>query len=973
VYPNLLVPLLSIVAVFVAALLYAVAFRPVARRLAFRQLARRRNEALLAIGGATLGTAIIAGALVVGDTLNFSVRQEAYRTLGAVDERVISPDAGTGAFAARTLAPLRADPRIDGMLTAQVDGAAALSGTGTGQRAEPRVLAWDVDFAAAARFGGADSGLSGAAPAGNHVYINEPLAGVLHVSTGDSVRLFLYGRAHTFVVARVIPEQGLAGAGLGASVNRNVFLPKGTLEAAAYHAGNRPQVVTFVSNRGGVESGADLTAPVSSALRTDLARAGIPAVVETPKQSVLDAATKTGDALGALFLMIGSFSIIAGSLLLVNIFTMLAEERKSQLGMLRAVGMRRSSLVQSFGLEGATYAVAAAVPGVLLGLGVGWVVARISAQIFRSWSANGSNLDIQFAVTPTSVANAIALGLVIAFVTILATAVRISRFNVIAAIRDLPATTGSRSRRLVLVLSSVAALLITAVAVPAVVTSQAEATFLLPCLAAVLAYPALRRLVSSRWAITAVAGGCLVWTLVAPVLRPRIFDTPSMAIFVIEGTLAAFSGVALLSQNQSALLRPVRGLLDRASENGLALRLATAYPLAKRFRTGATLVMYTLITLVLVLLVEITGVINHSTDMNVAQTTAGYTLRLDFDATAGQRVLADLRGGPFADQVSAAVPLLSAPALAGDPGHRTTAQLKAQAIGIPAGATTAMTMSDRLAGVPTDAAVWRLVATDTRYVLLDQFFNAGGGPNGRFYAPGDTFPLTNPITGRTETKTIAGILSSALAFYPSNGVAAYPIVTSTRAVHELFGSAAAVNSALLRAPAGTDAEHLAAALQARYLPDSLVATSLAANARAMFAANTAFFRLMQGFLALGLLVGICGLGVVMVRAVHERRRTIGVLRALGFQARTVRRSFLAESGFIAGEGVALGAVLGVLTTWLMYQKSAAFDGVRAGFTVEWATIAVLCLATFLASLIATLGPARRAAAVLPALAVRVTG
>lgn len=91
--------------------------------------------------------------------------------------------------------------------------------------------------------------------------------------------------------------------------------------------------------------------------------------------------------------------------------------------------------------------------------------------------------------------------------------------------------------------------------------------------------------------------------------------------------------------------------------------------------------------------------------------------------------------------------------------------------------------------------------------------------------------------------------------------------------------------------------------------------------RNAYTANTQFFQLMQGYLALGLFVGITGLGVVVVRAVRERRRTIGVLRALGFRAKTVRRAFLAESTFIALEGVIVGTILGVLTTWLLYQNS----------------------------------------------------
>src|SRR4030095_12666847 len=66
--------------------------------------------------------------------------------------------------------------------------------------------------------------------------------------------------------------------------------------------------------------------------------------VETPKQDTLEAAKVAGGSVGSLFLFIGSFAIIAGVLLLVNVFVMLAEERKGELGMLRAVGMKRGRL-----------------------------------------------------------------------------------------------------------------------------------------------------------------------------------------------------------------------------------------------------------------------------------------------------------------------------------------------------------------------------------------------------------------------------------------------------------------------------------------------------------------------------------------------------------------------------------------------------------------------------------------------------
>lgn len=975
VYPNLLMPLLVLAGLLGTLLLAVLVRQPVSRRLAWRQFSRRRSEAVLAIVGSTLGTAIIAGSLTVGDTLNASVREAAYRTLGPVDERVLASDPAVGDRIARRLATLRSDPDVDGVLSAQLTDAAADVHRNGASAAEPRVLLWGMDLTAAGSFGaaGGPSGLAGPTPPPGQVVINAPLAASLHVARGDKITLYFFGTAHALRVARVVPEEGLGGTGLGASVNRNAFVAPAALDAAALESGQTGQEVTFVSNRGGVEDGAARTGAVTAAIRRALGGSAANVLVETPKREVLDAATKTGDTLGALFLMIGSFSIIAGALLLVNVFVMLADERKAQLGMLRAIGMKRTALTGSLTLEGAGYALAALLPGTLLGLGVGWAVARIAAQIFGSFSATGQGLTIRFAVTTTSLLNAAALGLLIGALTILGTSIRISRFNIIAAIRDLPAVAAGRSRRLVTIVATVLAGVVGLAAVPAVAASQAAASYLLPSLAAVLLVPLLRALIGLRAASTLVAAAVLVWSLVVPLVRPHLFDDASMSVFVIEGCLVAFSAVALVSQNQDVVLRPVRALFERRGETGLAVRLAVAFPLAKRFRTGATLVMYTLITVVLVLLVEVGGVLNHSIDHQIAEATAGYSLRLDVNPATAATTLAELHTGPLRDEITGVTPLVSSAALATDPGHRTSQPLRALAVGVPDNTITTMGFTKRLAGYPNNAAVWQLIATDPRYVALDAFFGSGGGPAGAYYQPGDTFTLTDPRTGLSERKIIAGILTNSVMFYSTAGAnsGAFPLVASAASIRAQFGADAELGTAFVRTAPGVDVATLATQLQARFLASSLVATPIRDTVRHLFAANLQFFQLMQGFLALGLAIGITGLGVVMVRAVHERRRTIGVLRALGFQAHTVERSFLVESGLVAAEGVLLGSLLGVLTTWLMYQKSAMFQGVRVGFPIEWLTIGLLALVTVLASLAATYLPARNAARIRPALAVRI--
>ena len=83
------------------------------------------------------------------------------------------------------------------------------------------------------------------------------------------------------------------------------------------------------------------------------------------------------------------------------------------------------------------------------------------------------------------------------------------------------------------------------------------------------------------------------------------------------------------------------------------------------------------------------------------------------------------------------------------------------------------------------------------------------------------------------------------------------------------------------------------------------------------ASNRTLNFLLQGFMGLGLLVGIAALGVITARAVVERRRQIGALRAIGFQRGMIQATFLLESSFVAMLGIAIGTVLGLSLSYLV--------------------------------------------------------
>jgi putative ABC transport system permease protein len=978
VYPNLTPFLVGLGGAGLLATVVLALRGPLARRLALRQVNRRRAEAALVVAGSVLGTAIIVGSLVVGDTLDFSFKQDAYRTLGVVDEVVSSPDPAQGAEAARRLETLRGDPAVDGLLTVRRHGAAVTKGgqASATRKGEPQATVLELDFPAAARFEGAGSALAGPAPGRGQVVLNDTLAGALDARAGDRLTFYLYGRPVELEVTRVVPTRGLAGFG-----GPGAFVAPGTIQWTAGAVGGRagPETLTLVSNAGGVEAGAAGTDQVKDRIQDALGPLTAKGTaVETPKREVLEQAEAIGGEIGSLFLFIGSFAIIAGVMLLVNVFVMLAEERKPELGMLRAVGMRRGHLVRGFVIEGAVYALVASALGLVAGLGVGRAVVEVTARIFASFGAEDGGLDLVYTVSSTSLVNGFAAGFLIGFLTVALTSIRISRINIIAAIRDLPPETGRRLRWRLVLFSTLAAAGAGAAAAVAIADSQGVGTYLYPALAVAAICPLLVRRLPRRAVYTGASLAVLAWGLAANTVRPKVFDDGSTATFIVLGVVLTFSAVLLVSQNQELLLRLLRALPRRSSASGLATRLAVAYPVARRFRTGATLIMYGLVVFTLVLISVLGSVIDSGVDQAVAQASGGYALRVDYNPSSPvDEPARRLTAGRFAGRVAGVAPLEAAEArVTGVPG--ATKPLPTTAVGVTGalaehGLFPLDARLDRLGG--DDRAVWRAVLADPGYVVLDQYLGQEGAGIGAItYRPGDALTVVDPGTGRQARKVIAGILADSTAFDglgAGGGEFGSPVVMAAAGLRDQFGARVRPTAALLSLAPGVSDRAVAADLQGEFLPQGLVATRIQHVVEQDFAANRSFFQLLQGFLALGLVVGVAGLGVVMIRAVRERRRTVGVLRALGFPARVVRRAFLLESSFVALEGILLGTALSIVTSYLLFRNDDDLQSAGTPFPIPWLSIAVLVTATAIASLAATAWPARQAARIKPAVALRI--
>ena len=178
----------------------------------------------------------------------------------------------------------------------------------------------------------------------------------------------------------------------------------------------------------------------------------------TAKQQVVDRSNEVGGVFVSLFTTFGLFSISAGLLLIFLIFSMLAAERKSEMGMARAVGMQRAHLVGMFTVEGSIYGIGSAIVGAVAGVGLGYMLVQFVDAIFGGTDLGGG-FAYNFHFRLVSFLTAFLAGGVLTMATVILASRRISRLNIVRAIRDLPEPESSGSRRALLVQGVVVTLL----------------------------------------------------------------------------------------------------------------------------------------------------------------------------------------------------------------------------------------------------------------------------------------------------------------------------------------------------------------------------------------------------------------------------------------------------------------------------------------------------------------------------------
>ncbi|GIW05905.1 MAG: hypothetical protein KatS3mg060_0710 [Dehalococcoidia bacterium] len=711
------------------------------------------------------------------------------------------------------------------------------------------------------------------------------------------------------------------------------------------------------------------------------------------KRAALDRAEEYGAVLTSIFFVVGILAIAAALALVFLVFVLLAAERRSEMGVSRAIGMRRGQLVATFLYEGLAYDLV----GALLGVGIGVAAGVAAVNLVSGWLV-GYGVAIQPYVAPRSLAITYLAGVLLTFLAVGGAAWRVSRLNVVAAIRDLP---DAPSPSLAALFLQPTRLLAASLHRPALLLRLPGALGAIgwrltcrgPALIAIGLGLRAAGLAAVDWAAFALGvsltllGAALVgrWIVAAlPNWANRLvmsagalaqlawwldawsvfgfghwpFPEPNVGAFALRGLATVTALVWLASANLTVALgamtlvvRPVRPALP-------ALRLAVTYPAVRPWRTAMALMMFALVIFTMTLATVLLNVaIVAYADPTKAQ--LGYDIRGEPaqggaapDIRAGLATAVAIKETDFAAigtlySLPAEVLDLAEPAAAWRPTPVSLLDSEfAQQIPLRLVAWSPQFPSAELA--------WRAVIERSNAALLvsrDPITTTAFTPSIVWVRePRGGTPVKLELVGRVD---------------PSAGLPPGIVAPLTAFAH----SAPEVRSYFFRVRPDVRVEDAALGLTLSFGDAGLRTQIVGQEAARAAAIRAVLTSLLQVFLGLGLIAGLAALGILGVMAVVERRSHIGVLRAIGYRKWLVMLAFLLESALTALLGILLGGVAGVLLA-AQITRLLARGRPEIQLVIPWSDLAIIVAVAGAAALLTALLPAQQAGAVRPAEAIK---
>ncbi|HXH20843.1 MAG TPA: FtsX-like permease family protein [Dehalococcoidia bacterium] len=890
--------------------------------------------------------------------------------------------------------------------------------------------------------------------AAGEIYLNKSAADELDVRAGDSVQITVLGKARTFRVRAVVEDKRLAGsAGISTRLQGGV-VPLAIAQEMFSAPGKVTYIA--ISNQGDARGGLRYAEEVAADTRALARSAEVPVVVLEQKRISVEFAEQGASVFTTFFLALGLFSIGAGILLIFMIFVMLAAERKQEMGMARAVGTKRADLVQTFLSEGMAYNLAAAAVGAGLGVVVAMVIARIMASVFGEFidispHVTARSLIISYAL------GVVLTFITVTFSSWRISNINIVRAvrdipeppaeppqwrarGILATLRRLIFRPGEKRAWVIRPgLAVIAVALMTSVggieagwlqavvgvaatllflsfifitfqlgplflvgSIPLIVVGASEMSqfplymglSLLPIGLALL----LRSFGSPERLTYTTAGLVLLYIWLFDFefnLIESVFGEVDgdIEMFFLSGVMITVASVFLAVYNADLIVTVITMVGSHLGKLMPSIRMAVAYPLVNRSRTGMTMAMFCLVVFSLIVMSSMNYNFEHVfisdralggwqvfVDENPSNPIPDLTATLRQSGSSAASRIEAVGTTSLALQRRAAVCEVrprqdcAAPSDGGETRRAPRGFEDYRVLGQDANflARSQIPLQTRANGYGSDAEVWEAVRRDPTLAIIDANAISGdfGAPpvittvdaGARTMEPVEIVVLDR-LSGRTARLKVIGVIELG-----ASGTFYFGLHVSEQAFASTFG-APDVRRFYVQTAQGADPRQVARDIESSLLETGAQAESLRAEINRQSSFFTGFFRIIQGFMGLGLFVGVAALGVIAFRSVVERRQQIGMLRALGYTKGMVALTFLLESALIAAGGIATGIIFGLILSRYLIHDEFANQGV-VNFVIPYSQVALIGLLSFGSALLMTLLPSRQASSIPIATALR---
>jgi len=440
---SILIALLAMVGAIFGVLAWIGIRNPLLIKMGVRNLTRRPTQTVLIVIGLMLSTLIISAAFATGDTVGYSVTNTVYDELGEADLVVVFDRERAEPGESMTDAHVQAVRDLaagDGAIDA-VTGLIHLPVPAINEDArlsEPQAIVVGVDPTSIDDLNGLrtlDGELLSARALGlGQAYASQDLSEEILVEAGGTVVIRYQGEPYSLQIIDIVQDNQLTSQAGGGQVGGGggLVVSVDTLRSFAVGDDQNPNFI-IISVTGGVRDTLELTEVVEARMVAAFETQGLPLRIAVTKAELVAFAEFAGSLFVTFFLVFGLFSIAAGIMLIFLTFIMLAAERRGEMGMARAVGMKRMHLTQMFIAEGMAYNIPSAFVGAVLGLGVAWGLIAVMGSIAADFG-----LGITFHVNPIGFVISYCLGLVITFITVAFSSWRAANLNIVRAIRDIP-------------------------------------------------------------------------------------------------------------------------------------------------------------------------------------------------------------------------------------------------------------------------------------------------------------------------------------------------------------------------------------------------------------------------------------------------------------------------------------------------------------------------------------------------------